>query len=241
MLRSKPQRWIPRIAVWVSTAEKIYKIVSGETWNSSQNQVRKPKGPFRTIFSTESDSVVFYYSVVNLLRIVIHYWKYSKSVPNVVIQYIFSSESLRVVNSLRIVNSLRVLFLVCWGPLGKEPKPKLLTPDIFGWDGGLPHEGVGPKSSICLWKPREIKLFWRDIPGFCRDIPAVPEKFEKKWSVFNFRPLQMFRGSQRQLCIKTWPLGLTLRKDMFLPSKLLSTPRTLPYQKYYGHSDSLRW
>ena len=33
----------------------------------------KPKGPFRTVFSTESDSVVFYYSVVNLLRIVIHY------------------------------------------------------------------------------------------------------------------------------------------------------------------------
>ena len=32
-----------------------------------------PKGPFRTVFSTGSDSVVFYYSVVNLLRIVIHY------------------------------------------------------------------------------------------------------------------------------------------------------------------------
>ena len=31
-----------------------------------------PKGPSRTVFSTESDSVVFCYSVVNLLRIVIH-------------------------------------------------------------------------------------------------------------------------------------------------------------------------
>ena len=33
---------------------------------------------------------------------------------------------------------------------------------------------------------REIKLFWRDIPGFCRDIPEVPEKFEKKclFSIF---------------------------------------------------------
>ena len=39
-----------------------------------------PKGPIRTAFSTESDSVVFYYSVVNLLRIVIHYSKHSKSV-----------------------------------------------------------------------------------------------------------------------------------------------------------------
>ena len=56
-----------------------------------------PKGPFRIVFSTESDSVAFYYSVVNLLRIVIHYLKYSKSVQNVVMHYIFSSESLRVV------------------------------------------------------------------------------------------------------------------------------------------------
>ena len=41
------------------------------------------------------------YSVVNLLRIVIHCSKYSDSVQNVVIHYIFSSESLRVVISLQ--------------------------------------------------------------------------------------------------------------------------------------------
>ena len=82
----------------------------------------KPKGPFRTVFSTESDSVVFYYSVVNLLRIVIHYSKYSKSVQNVATHYIFSSESLGVVNSLQTVNSLRVLFLVCQIQKGKEKK-----------------------------------------------------------------------------------------------------------------------
>ena len=34
-----------------------------------------------------------------------------------------------------------------------------------------------------------IKLFWRDIPGFCRDIPEAPEKFEKKMFGFNSRPL----------------------------------------------------
>ena len=39
-----------------------------------------PRGPFRTVFSTESESVVFCYSEVNLLRIVIHYSKCSKSV-----------------------------------------------------------------------------------------------------------------------------------------------------------------
>ena len=34
-----------------------------------------------------------------------------------------------------------------------------------------------------------IKLFWRDILGFCRDIPEAPEKFEKKKFGFNSRPL----------------------------------------------------
>ena len=101
-----------------------------------------PKGPFHTVFSTESDSVAFYYSVVNLLRIVIHYLKYSKSVHNVVIHYIFSSESLRVVNSLRIVNSLRVLFLVCRGPLvlrKKKDTPK--SKDVALYIGPLKIHG----------------------------------------------------------------------------------------------------
>ena len=93
-----------------------------DTLSTKTRALLLPKGPFRTVFSTESDSVLFYYSVVNLLRIVIHYSKYSKSVQNVVIHYIFSSESLRVVNSLQIVNSLRVLFLVCRGPLGQTPE-----------------------------------------------------------------------------------------------------------------------
>ena len=78
----------------------------------------KPKGPSRSVLSTESDSVVFYYSVVNVLRMAIHYSKYSKSVQNVGNDYIFSSESPRVANSLQIVNSLRVFFLACQGPLG---------------------------------------------------------------------------------------------------------------------------
>ena len=38
-------------------------------------------------------------SVVNLLRTVIHYSKYSKSVQKVVVHYIFSSESLHVVTT----------------------------------------------------------------------------------------------------------------------------------------------
>ena len=62
----------------------------------------------------------------------------------------------------------------------KEHKAKLLSPDNFGWGGGLPREGVGAKKLGISLEAREIKLFWRDIPGFCRDIPGVPEKFEKK-------------------------------------------------------------
>ena len=88
------------------------------------NSSKVPKGPSCTVFSTESDSVVFCYSVVNLLRIVIHYSRYSKSIQNVVIHYIFSSESLCVAISLQIVNSLRVLFLVCRGPLGSDELSK---------------------------------------------------------------------------------------------------------------------
>ena len=71
----------------------------------------------------------------------------------------------------------------------KEPKPKLFGPDIFGCGGGLPHEWVGAKKFGMSLETREIKFFWRDTPGFCWDIPAVPEKFEKKKFVFNFRPL----------------------------------------------------
>ena len=71
----------------------------------------------------------------------------------------------------------------------KEPKPKLFGPDIFRWGGCLTREGVGAKKFGMSLETREIRLFGRDIPGVCRDIPAVPEKFEKKKFVFNSRPL----------------------------------------------------
>ena len=62
----------------------------------------------------------------------------------------------------------------------KEHKPKLLSPDIFRWGRGLPRERVGAKKFGMSLETREIRLFGRDIPGFCRDIPEEPEKFEKK-------------------------------------------------------------
>ena len=39
---------------------------------------------------------------------------------------------------------------------------------------------------------REIQLLWRDIPGFCWDIPAVPKKLEKKKFVLNVCHLNNF-------------------------------------------------
>ena len=48
---------------------------------------------------------------------------------------------------------------------------------------------MGAKKFDTSLETREVKLLERDIPGFCRDIPEVPEKFEKKKFVFNFRSL----------------------------------------------------
>ena len=70
----------------------------------------------------------------------------------------------------------------------KEPKPKLLSLDIFWWGRGLPREGVGAKKFGISLETQGIKLFWRDIPKSCRDIPEAPEKFEKKMFGFNFWP-----------------------------------------------------
>ena len=61
---------------------------------------------------------------------------------------------------------------------------------------------------------RETKLFWRDIPGFCRDIPDVPEKFEKKRFVFNFRSLlvpALFWNSRFEaLCLSEEAIALSV-------------------------------
>ena len=67
---------------------------------------------------------------------------------------------------------------------------------IFSGGVGVFHvKGWGPKSSVCPSKPRESNFFWRDIPGFCRDIPEAPEKFEKKMFGFNSRPLDFLSES----------------------------------------------
>ena len=70
-----------------------------------------------------------------------------------------------------------------------EPKPKLLSPDIFWWGGGLPREGVGAKKFGISLKTRETKLFWRDIPGFAGISRECPKSLGKNDFVFNVGPL----------------------------------------------------
>ena len=73
----------------------------------------------------------------------------------------------------------------------KEPKPKLFGLDILGCRGGLHvREGVGAKKLGMSFETQGNQTFWRDIPGFRRDVPGAPEKFEKKRFVFNFGPLE---------------------------------------------------
>ena len=40
--------------------------------------------------------------------------------------------------------------------------------DMDMWDRGLPREGVGAEKFGMSLETREVKLLWRDIPGFCR-------------------------------------------------------------------------
>ena len=52
--------------------------------------------------------------------------------------------------------------------------------------------GWGPKSSVCPSKPRETKLLGGISRDFCRVIPEVPEKFEKKVRVQFLAPISVY-------------------------------------------------
>ena len=68
--------------------------------------------------------------------------------------------------------SSRLHFLACSSGTKKEPKPKLLSPDIFRWGRGLPHEGVGAKKFGMPLENREIKLFLAGYPGIWPGYPG---------------------------------------------------------------------
>ena len=70
----------------------------------------------------------------------------------------------------------------------KEHKPKLLVPEIFGWGGGLPREGMGAKK-FGMSKPGKPNLLGGISRNFGWDIPAVPKKFENRKVSVYFWPL----------------------------------------------------
>ena len=89
-----------------------------------------------------------------------------------------------------IMSAGMVVYVAASGKMSgtkKEPKPKLLSPDIFWWGGGLPREGVGAKSSVCPSKPRESNFFG----GISRDFAGISRKRPK---------------SSRKKCFTFWPL-----------------------------------
>ena len=89
---------------------------------------------------------MFYYYVVKLLRIVIHNSKYSKSVQNVVIYNIFSSESLRVVNSLHSSKFTTHIVFSMLGSLG------FVSPRLTFWN-----------DSCCLRVSKGFKIGLQDV------------------------------------------------------------------------------
>ena len=76
----------------------------------------------------------------------------------------------------------------------RNPNPNFFGPDIFGWGGGLPLEGVGQKVRYVLRNPGKPN-FLAGCPGILPGYPAkkTREKFEKKRFVFNSRPLKLLK------------------------------------------------
>ena len=91
------------------------------------------------------------------------------------------------------VKSLKIFWRAQKSGTKKEPKPKLLSPDIFWWGGGLPREGAGAKKFGMSLETQGIKLFWRDIPGFCRDITAPLPKQQRDGFPLEF----LLKGPQK--------------------------------------------
>ena len=60
----------------------------------------------------------------------------------------------------------------------RNPNPNFWVRISSGGVGVFHVKGWGAKKLDMCLETQEIKLFWRDIPGFCRDIPEAPEKFE---------------------------------------------------------------
>ena len=61
----------------------------------------------------------------------------------------------------------------------RNPNPNFLVRISSGGVGVFHVKGWGPKSSVCLSKPGETKLFGGISRDVCRDIPGAPESLKK--------------------------------------------------------------
>ena len=72
----------------------------------------------------------------------------------------------------------------------KEPKPKLFGPDISGWGGSLPREGVGAQKFGMSFETQGKKQLFGGISwDFVGMSPGHPKSLRKKKFVFNSRRL----------------------------------------------------
>ena len=73
------------------------------------------------------------------------------------------------------------MFVPIWPVITPErsPNPNFLVRIFSGGVGVFHVKGWGAKNSGMPFETQGNQIFWRDIPGFCRDI-AVPEKFARK-------------------------------------------------------------
>ena len=77
-----------------------------------------------------------------------------------------------------------------------------------------------------------IKLFWRDIPGFCRHILEAPEKFEKKnvWVQFSSPNEELIFGKGNRIRTTTLQFSEFGGYLMALTSSLNCLPPGDPYR-----------
>ena len=82
----------------------------------------------------------------------------------------------------------------------KEPKPKLLGPDVLHWGGGLPREGVGGRQEASItW----CDLFW----------PKFGQKMPKSISLHDvLEPLKQALWASRDVIISSQICGSKLQK-----------------------------